>query len=363
MRYDAIGIGEKEISRGLDTVDSLAARHGLRILSNNIVDIETGDFRFEPHAIVQAGGLKVGITATLGGDAVVARTIKEREGIELLDMVEASTAALEKLRKQKPDLTVLIAHTGLVKGEGLVNGPLGEYDVILIGHGGKGFPEPKKLEGVILASPGSRSNNFGELTLVVEDGLIRTFEGRSYEMNQEDGPVDEWVKNLTWAHLELDEKGDRIKAKKGDEKPKSSKEIARAEPAGPPPVKRYLGSDTCRMCHADIFDSYKETPHSHAFQVIAESEEDWQNPECWNCHVLAWGEPTGHSTEELQPELWNVQCESCHGMGTEHVRGTTRTQVSENTCTSHCHVIEHSPEFAYDDYLPVVIHESSRPWN
>ncbi len=370
MRYDALGIGEKELSRGLAEVDKLIEQNGLLAINANVIDTETGELHYQPYTIIEAGNIKVGVTSILGGDAVVARTIKDREGVDLTDPIAAALEMLQILEK-KSDVQVLIAHTGLQKGE-LLAEELGGYDVMLIGHGGRSIPEPKKENGVILASPGSRSNMLGELTLVVEDGQIISFEGKSWQLQQDDGPLDEVVKGLAWGHLELDENGVRIKKDKKkdlsqqvdqDQKPgaAANRDRQKTETVAQS-ADRYLGTQTCLICHADINESYEETVHSQAFQVIAESEQDWENPDCWNCHVLAWGEPSGHSTTELQPDLWNVQCESCHGMGTDHIRGAGRSRVNQATCTSSCHVVEHSPDFDYDGYLEEVVHTSDRSW-
>ncbi len=358
MQYDGIGIGEKEVSAGLSEVDIYLKGNELTGLNANIIDEATGLPHFTPYKIVQAGDLKVGITSILGGDAVIARTIKEREEIRVDDPITTGRAMLETLRDKKVDLAVLIAHTGLQKGELLVDS-LSGFDVILIGHGGRAMNVPTKENGVILASPGSRSNQLGYVTLVVENRTVTNFDGKSWQLQQDDGPRDEFVQELAWGHLKLNEKGVRIKETKPKEDGKLKTGNVEEEAV---PTQSYLGNDNCRMCHADIFETYQETPHANAFQVIAESESDWQNPKCWNCHTLGFGEPTGHSEEELQPDLWNVQCESCHGMGTEHVRGQGMAKLTEASCTN-CHVEEWSPDFDYRKALSRVVHKSTRSWN
>jgi hypothetical protein len=357
MQYAAVGIGEKEVSAGLDEVDRLLAEYGLTGLNANLIDRETGQPHFTPYMVIPVNDLKIGVTSILGGDAVIARTIKEREGIEVEDPLTTAQNMLDVLHKKKVDLTVLIAHTGLQKGE-LLADSLAGYDVILIGHGGKPMNEPKKEKGVILASPGSRSNHLGYLTMVVENHTVTNFEGKSYQLQQDDGPRDEFVQSLTWTHLELDDKGNRIRNKPASsETDKSAKPDAAQEEAKP--THSYLGNENCRTCHADIYASYAETPHASAFQAIAESDSAWQKPECWNCHTLGYGEPTGHPTDELQPDLWNVQCESCHGMGTDHVRGKGMAKVSEETCRG-CHVKEWSPDFDYKRMISKVAHKSHK---
>lgn len=347
MKYDVLTVGEKEISWGLDELEQELAARDLHLVSNNIMDSETGDYRFEPYRIVPVGKLKVGVTATIGGGAVVPRTLKEREGIDVADPLEASAKALVMLRKEKVDVTVIIAHAGIDKAKEWT-ADLAGYDVVLVGYGGRKIDEPIKENGVILAATGARSDWLGEVTLTVLDRQVRTFSGRSYELHMDDGPFDEPLKAITWTHLDLDDNGNR-KPKKKPEAPDRADagEVKEREvPAA------YTGGETCALCHADVREFWATTPHAVAFQSVAESE-DWEKPECWNCHTVGYGERTGHPRMSLEPALWNVQCESCHGMGTEHARGKTREKVDEKTCLG-CHTEEWSPDFDFAEAVKKV---------
>lgn len=347
MKYDALAIGDKEISWGLDELQQELTAHHLVAVSANIIDTETGKPRFEPYRIVKVGRLKVGVTSVIGGGAVVPRTLKEREGIEVDDPIEAAQAMLKELEEKKVDVKVIIAHAGLDKAQEWAP-DLAGYDVVLVGYGGRKLDEPSKENGVILAATGARSNWLGELTLTVENDAVRTFTGRSFELALDDGPFDPYVKELTWTKLELDESGNRVRQKKADD----------AEPAVTTPPKEkeigsaYLGGDKCALCHADVAEFWATTPHARAFETVAQSEE-WEKPECWNCHTVGYGKPTGHPKASLEPTLWNVQCESCHGMGSEHARGAARTEVTEATCRG-CHDAKWSPQFDYAKALKQV---------
>ncbi|MFH1279374.1 MAG: multiheme c-type cytochrome [Candidatus Eisenbacteria bacterium] len=353
MKYDVLTVGEKEISWGLDELEQEISVRGLHIVSNNIMDTETGDYRFEPYRIVQVGRLKVGVTATIGGAAVVPRTLKEREGIDLADPLESSHEILQALRGKKVDVTVIIAHAGLDKAKEWT-ADLAGYDVVLVGYGGKKLDEPVKENGVILAASGARSDWLGELTLTVEKKQVQTFSGHTYELKLDGGPFDEHIKAITWTYLDLDENGNRI-PKKNERSPDKAEagEVKQKEIAA-----EYMGGVKCALCHADVQSFWATTPHAQAFQSVAQSEE-WENPECWNCHTVGYGKSTGHPRTSLEPALWNVQCESCHGMGTEHVRGDARPKVDEKICLG-CHTEEWSPDFDYTKAVKMVACTASR---
>ena len=345
MGYDAVAIGEKEISWGLDELEEELAAHDLVPVSNNIFDSETDEYRFPPYRVVQVGDLKVGVTSTIGGGSVVPRTLKEREGITVEDPIESSNTTLKELRKEKVDVALLIAHVGLQKAEEWAADFSG-YDVVIVGHGGQKLLEPKKEAGVILAATGARSDWFGQLTLTVEDRQILSFSGKSYQMKQSEGPFDEEMRVITWTKLELDENGNRIRkssTKKGEAKSTDTSQSSAVKEkqfgAG------YLGGSQCALCHADIQEHWLKTAHADAFRSVAESEE-WEKSECWNCHVVGFGEKTGHPKTGLEPALWNVQCEACHGQGSEHDRTGEWAKVTEETCRG-CHTEKWSPDFDY----------------
>ena len=222
MGYDLLVVGDGEVQYGLDNIDSLLIAHNLRAISNNILDAESGKLRYEPYAVLKAGHLKVGVTGMIGGKASVPRGMQQREGIEIADGLERSRNVLKTLRRKKVDVAILLAHTGVEQAKELADSLQG-YDVILAGEKRKSLNEPEKRGTVVLAATGAGSSALGELTLTVESRRIVSFEGRSSVLNQDDGPVDQNVKELTWTKLELDEKGKRIRKKAPQKQPPKEK--------------------------------------------------------------------------------------------------------------------------------------------
>ena len=76
-----------------------------------------------------------------------------------------------------------------------------------------------------------------------------------------------------------------------------------------------------------------------------------------SAHVVGIGQPGGFSDATTTKTMVNVQCESCHGMGSQHdAYPTVKRQVTEQTCRL-CHTKETSPGFDYALYLPYVSHK------
>jgi len=215
MSYDALVIGEGEVMAGLDMIDSLLDAHHLKGISNNILDKKTGKLRYEPYTIVKAGRLKIGLTGMISPSASLARRMEHQqmehqpEEIEFARGIERSREALKALRKKKVDLAILAAHQVPGSLQALADSLPG-YDVILTGARRRTDREPERHGDAVLAGTAGGCSYLGELVLTVRGRKIRDFQGRSFELGQDDGPVDEYLKTLTYEILELDEKGERL---------------------------------------------------------------------------------------------------------------------------------------------------------
>lgn len=81
----------------------------------------------------------------------------------------------------------------------------------------------------------------------------------------------------------------------------------------------YVGNDKCRLCHRDFFIGRKHDLHDHSLEYITSSEYR-DNPRCLVCHTTGYGTPSGFMSVEETPRLANVQCEGCHGPGSNHLK-------------------------------------------
>ncbi len=102
------------------------------------------------------------------------------------------------------------------------------------------------------------------------------------------------------------------------------------EPFNPPPdtVNGFLGyfdaaskQLTCASCHVSRSGQWKTTKHADAYNTLANS--GTAQPLCFGCHTVSnlgntSPAPAGYNLTQT-PVYWDVQCESCHGPGYEHV--------------------------------------------
>ncbi len=81
----------------------------------------------------------------------------------------------------------------------------------------------------------------------------------------------------------------------------------------------YVGNTKCRLCHREFFVGRKKDPHVYTFERLVAVNHSG-NRRCLGCHTTGYGVESGFVSFERTPKLVGVQCEGCHGPGSEHVR-------------------------------------------
>ena len=127
----------------------------------------------------------------------------------------------------------------------------------------------------------------------------------------------------------------------------------------PTPAKgkpSYVGTEQCEACHSDEAEHWAKTRHGSAYPTLVAANKQF-DLSCVGCHVTGFREPGGSEVVE-NAGLQNVQCEQCHGPGSQHVaapekRGkpnAIRRDASIEVCQQ-CHTPEHSDTFDYAAYM------------
>lgn len=109
---------------------------------------------------------------------------------------------------------------------------------------------------------------------------------------------------------------------------------------------KYVGSQSCKACHEPAYEKWQETGHAHAYKTLEDVGSQF-DPECVLCHVVGMDYEGGFVSPEETGHLKNVDCEKCHGPGSEHVETLGQAKFTEprSTCID-CHTPEHSGEYA-----------------
>ncbi len=124
----------------------------------------------------------------------------------------------------------------------------------------------------------------------------------------------------------------------------------------PPPIGQasYVGQKACLECHDDTAAFQSADLHQQAWKGLEKSGKT-KDLDCVSCHATGFGQPGGSNLAHLDG-FTDVQCESCHGPGSLHVKAPTRgpnshiiAQPDATLCVT-CHSAVHSPRFDFADY-------------
>ena len=123
-------------------------------------------------------------------------------------------------------------------------------------------------------------------------------------------------------------------------------------PLQSPPL--YVGAASCVECHEDNHTDWSSTIHATAFDTLVGSG-DGENELCFPCHSVGYGTASGFVDLNTTPQLADVQCENCHGPGSNHnadplnVRLTIDMEAETcGACHQSCHGLcgeNHHPQF------------------
>jgi len=124
--------------------------------------------------------------------------------------------------------------------------------------------------------------------------------------------------------------------------------MAQNQTTSPAPASGFVGSDTCKTCHADIWFNFYKNPH---YRSIASGKEPPERTGCEGCHgpgkahVEARGGKTTipRAFSLMEPKQALDTCLGCHARDFEkaNIRRSEHT-LNDVACTS-CHSIHHSP--------------------
>ena len=121
---------------------------------------------------------------------------------------------------------------------------------------------------------------------------------------------------------------------------------AKPAPAQEPTSSKYVGADTCKTCHEDIFNSLQKTRH---WNSVLKTKEGAEAHSCETCHGpgAEHAESGGEKTKIFlfkgqTPEVINKRCLSCHATNQEHANFQRSAHATNSVSCISCH----SPHFA-----------------
>ena len=189
--YDAVGLGNHEFDLepdGLARILSAAYDRGglpLMLFSSAIFDAkDAGDDTLQavfdrglvkPHALIDAGGLKVGLFAVIGDNA--AEVAPFASPVTFRPAIETAKEMVALLEREGAELVVCLSHAGLssdpaTSEDELLAKAVPGIDVIISGHTHTRLTAPRIVGSTIIVQAWEKGKQLGVLDVAVDAGKV-----------------------------------------------------------------------------------------------------------------------------------------------------------------------------------------------
>jgi hypothetical protein len=269
LGLDAFSPGERDLALGAAALKKFLEPTKIPIVSANLVD-EDREFLFQRWTIVTKGKIRIGLTGVTSQEALLG--LKE---VQALPETQALKEALTELRKQAPDVIVLLSHMGLKKDREIAES---ESDLIIVGaHSLDALESPEKIKTSLIFQPMHEGQHLGSFVWEkgkgARDHKLVAMNERYDGKNPVRALLEEHRRKLS--SLGLNEENEVSQAHK-----KISKRPFIAHP------------ETCKGCHEPQYKFWESTKHASAMLVLY-SKGQHLDSECIGCHSLGFRSSAG----------------------------------------------------------------------
>jgi len=412
MGLRATALGSRDLAAGVDFFLGKMKSARVEVLAANVT-LASGAPVGPPYLVLTVGAERIALIGVTPPGSVEA--VSEIKAGPAKAGIEASLAALKRLPAAEAPTAVAVLFSGdIVAARQQLDGLAG-VDFVIIGKDPRETDETEKLGSAVTLEAYDQGRNLGRLKLVGSgsgpwknarvgseaerkrlDQIIATTEGQLASLpkpaaGQAEPPIVKALRGKLDGYVaERKKLSAAAPVFVATERnylfepvamnpcypvaPRVSEEMVRynealkginlkkVEEIAPVPEgsASYVGVVECQRCHTTEHAFWKTTQHGHAIDTLRERNKEFDRS-CIGCHVTGYREPGGSVLGNLRG-LENVQCEQCHGPGSNHINnpslvnvpGGVHREVTETTCLK-CHVPEHSPKFNFERYLPRVL--------
>jgi len=184
MGYDALGVGDDDLSLGKDLLVEMSKKANFPFLSSNVVDEESGKLLFQPFLVKEVQEVRVGIFSLLGPETFLGPTDPRKKGLILKPPTEVAQSMVKELQS-KSDFIVLLSHLGYPRDMELAQAISGIH-FIVGAHTGMNLVYPPLIKDTILLQTATKGMYTGKLDLNVQNnasGFYNAATKRSLENN------------------------------------------------------------------------------------------------------------------------------------------------------------------------------------
>ncbi len=336
-------VGERDLSYGRSFLAVNARAAGLPLVSANLLDHATRKPAFEPWRVITMGGVKVGVFGLISDKVDLGPS---RDSLEATEPSTATTKAVAALRAKGAKVIVCLSQLGKVESEDIAAAVQG-IDVMIVGRNVPLIQQGRLIEHTLAVYGGEQGQYMGRSVVKLDaSGSPLDRNAETFMLSPEVGENAAVLKTVKEFE---DAFNARLREKEKERAVQQSLQHADESP------DHFVGAEVCGRCHPSEYAQWKTTAHARAWQTLVDQKKD-ATPECVTCHVVGYKKPGGFQSAEDAGKLGNVQCENCHGMGTQHEAWPKAgSRVTEATCRQ-CHNETTSPKFDFAVYQPHVVH-------
>jgi len=358
LGYDAVGVGESEMSGGAEAWEGILGRSPLEVISGSFTRRGSTDLYLKPwvvKAYEMRGGrsLRVGFIGLSSYNSVFASPGEGGATLVMREPVEQARRLLPQVAAES-DFVVLLANLSPREVKQVVDAAPGTVDLVLASYSDRLSPVPlEDIGGVPTLYAGDQGRRLGEVRLFQDDAGVRTLTGHRVHLTSRYPQVGRYQRMIDGMLARVNK---IMKESAGAGEERATQSAAAPVPSDPTAARGYLGSNACLGCHDDAYRVWEHSGHARAMQTLVDANQDF-NPECVRCHTTGYGSPQGFHTAVATPTLANVQCEACHGIGAAHVKESSAPygSVPPRVCFT-CHTRENSPDFSFFKYWKIIEH-------
>jgi 2',3'-cyclic-nucleotide 2'-phosphodiesterase (5'-nucleotidase family) len=163
LQYDAITIGNHDLSWGLQTFEKLSDQVDTDFLAANLkmADENVTMKHLRPYKIIERKGVRIGIVGATS--RLTAVGCPDRKALQIVEAAPVVKSCVEELKsKEKVDLVVLLSHLGYDDDVKLAQETSG-IDIIIGSHSHKALPGGEKVGNTMIVQTAGEGNSLGRL--------------------------------------------------------------------------------------------------------------------------------------------------------------------------------------------------------
>jgi hypothetical protein len=325
---DAVNVGELDLALGVDYLKEFSKKQNFPFISANLVDAKGAPI-FKRYIVKKVNGKNIGIFGVIGDTSEMAAKVSEisKGAASVQDPLKAAESVIKELTG-KVDYMIALTHQGTNRDWVIARRVQG-IDLVVGGHDKQKTKDPNEADKTLIVQSGEKNQYQGMLEVAMDGS--KKWTNKLVPLG-DDVPNDDGIKAMITAY------NDKIASiySSGDNKPAAAAKIA-------------LKLAACEPCHGDQAKKWEATDHAKAYDTLVKKSKQF-DPNCLKCHTTRFEQPGGFSMKAQQPELVNIQCESCHGSAKEHLDGgkpipTPKPAIA--MCIK-CHTADRCPTFEKD---------------